>query len=88
MITSALPRSPTVIERTVGLDLAHRIGEATLVVHGPDGRPLPETVVTVEQRRHAFPFGNIGFDLVALSNDAALPNDFGGASEGLERLAE
>jgi GH35 family endo-1,4-beta-xylanase len=48
------------------LDLGHRIGEATLVVHGPDGRPLPETVVTIEQRRHAFPFGNIGFDLVDL----------------------
>jgi len=79
MITSALPRSPTVIERTVGLDLAHRIGEATLVVHGPDGRPLPETVVTVEQRRHAFPFGNIGFDLVDLVD---------GSVDDLKRRAE
>jgi GH35 family endo-1,4-beta-xylanase len=60
------------------LDLGHRIGEATLAVQGPDGRPLPETVVTVEQRRHAFPFGNIGFDLVDLVD---------GAVEDLERRA-
>src|SRR5215470_16305583 len=60
------------IERNIGLDLGHRIGEATLAVHGPDGRPLPETVVTVEQRRHAFPFGNIGFDLVELSGSEDL----------------
>jgi GH35 family endo-1,4-beta-xylanase len=50
------------------LDLGHRIGEATLAVHAPDGRPLPDTVVTVEQRRHAFPFGNIGFDLVGITD--------------------
>ena len=48
------------------MDLGHRIGEATLAVYGSDGRPLPETAVTVEQRRHAFPFGNIAFDLVDL----------------------
>jgi endo-1,4-beta-xylanase len=65
MISSAVLAA---IERTVGLNLGHRIGEATLAVHGPDGRPLPETVVTVEQRRHAFPFGNIGFDLVGISD--------------------
>jgi endo-1,4-beta-xylanase len=48
------------------VDLAHRIGEAALVVLGPDGLPLRDTVVTVEQRRHAFGFGNIAFDLVPL----------------------
>jgi GH35 family endo-1,4-beta-xylanase len=48
------------------MDLEHRNGEGTLTVLGPDGAPLPDTVVTVEQRRHAFAFGNIGFDLVDL----------------------
>ena len=46
------------------MDLAHRTGTVTLTVLGPDRQPLPETVVTVEQRRHAFGFGNIAFDLV------------------------
>jgi endo-1,4-beta-xylanase len=46
------------------VDLAHRTGTVTLTVLGPDRQPLPETVVTVEQRRHAFGFGNIAFDLV------------------------
>jgi GH35 family endo-1,4-beta-xylanase len=44
----------------------HRIGEVALTVLGPDGRPLADRVVTVEQRRHAFAFGNIGFDFVPL----------------------
>jgi endo-1,4-beta-xylanase len=46
------------------VDLAHRTGTVTLTVLGPDRQPLPETVVTVEQRRHAFGLGNIAFDLV------------------------
>jgi GH35 family endo-1,4-beta-xylanase len=46
--------------------LAHRVGEVVLTVLGPDGAPLVDTVVTVEQRRHAFAFGNIAFDLVRL----------------------
>ena len=44
----------------------HRIGEVTLTVRGPDGRPLEDRVVTVTQQRHAFSFGNIAFDLVGL----------------------
>jgi GH35 family endo-1,4-beta-xylanase len=46
--------------------LAHRRGETTLTVLAEDGRPLDGCVVTVQQRRHGFAFGNIGFDFVRL----------------------
>ncbi len=46
--------------------MRHRIGDVTLTVLGPDSMPAAGSVVTVEQRRHAFTFGNIGFDLVPL----------------------
>lgn len=48
------------------VDMQHRIGEVTLTVIGPDGQPITDSVVTVAQRRHAFAFGNIAFDLVDL----------------------
>ena len=48
--------------------MQHRTVETTLTVRGPDGRPLPGTPVVVEQQRHAFLFGCIGFDLVGLAN--------------------
>lgn len=75
------------------MTVSHRIVEATVTVLGPDGTPLADTEVTVEQTRHAFAFGNIGFDLVPLANgegDAEHPSreTFGGASpERLEQLA-
>ncbi|GAA4452612.1 endo-1,4-beta-xylanase [Phytohabitans houttuyneae] len=50
--------------------LEHRVGEVTLTVAGPDGRPLAERDVTVAQQRHAFAFGNIGFDFVDLVGGA------------------
>ena len=70
----------------------HRIGEVTLTVLGPDGRPLADRVVTVAQQRHAFAFGNIGFDFVGLVGgpppEAAGPV-FGGATNlDLDRLGE
>ncbi|WP_250442907.1 endo-1,4-beta-xylanase [Actinotalea sp. C106] len=72
--------------------LSHRTLRSTVTVLGPDGRPLPRTEVTVAQRRHAFGFGNIGFDLVDLANGGSAP---GGApaqdaarTEQLEHLAE
>ena len=34
--------------------MRHRIADATLTVLGPDGRPLADTEVVVEQTRHAF----------------------------------
>lgn len=46
--------------------LAHRLGEVALTVLGPEGDPLSDRIVTVEQRRHAFAFGNTGFDFVRL----------------------
>lgn len=62
-----------------------------MTVLGSDGMPLVDTDVTVEQARHAFAFGNIGFDFIPLANadaaqDASRPAVFGGASA--ERLAE
>ncbi|WP_324652294.1 endo-1,4-beta-xylanase [Georgenia sp. H159] len=61
----------------------HRTAEAELTVVGADGRPLVDTEVTVEQTRHRFAFGNIGFDLIPLANGetTARPDSpFGGAS--------
>jgi endo-1,4-beta-xylanase len=44
----------------------HRGGEVVVTLRGSDGRPLAETDVVVEQRSHAFGFGNIGFDFVRM----------------------
>ncbi len=44
--------------------LAHRRADAVVTVLGPDGRPLVHTDVLVAQERHAFLFGNIGFDFL------------------------
>jgi GH35 family endo-1,4-beta-xylanase len=52
----------------------HRIGEVTLTVVGPDGQPLRDRIITVEQQRHTFAFGNIGFDLLPLIGGAC-PDD-------------
>ena len=69
--------------------LAHRTARATVAVTDTAGRPLAHTEVRVTQRRHAFGFGNIGFDLVALANDVADASaDFDGAHGNLARLAE
>ena len=51
----------------------------------PTAHPLADADVVVAQERHAFLFGNIGFDFIALANaegDAAEPPAFGGASVG------
>lgn len=72
----------------------HRIGEVTLTVLGPDRRPLADRVVTVEQRRHAFAFGNIGFDFVQLVGgpepaEQDREQSFGGAADvDLDQFAE
>jgi len=63
--------------------MAHRITEATVTVLGADGRPLPGVEVIVAQRRHAFGFGNIGFDFIPLANQEP-PRD----GENLEHLAD
>lgn len=55
--------------------LTHRLGEAVLTLTGPDGSPLADTQVTIEQTRHAFGFGNIGFDLIDLANGVPSAGD-------------
>src|ERR1043165_9908394 len=64
----------------------HRVGEVRLTVLGPDRRPLADRDVTVEQRRHAFAFGNIGFDFVSLIGgpepaEEGREQSFGGAAD-------
>ncbi|PZE83290.1 endo-1,4-beta-xylanase [Curtobacterium sp. MCBD17_032] len=49
-------------------DTAHRTGEAVVSVTDADGAPVPGAEVVVEQQRHAFGFGNIGFDFVGLAD--------------------
>jgi len=46
-----------------------RTASTSLLLLDATGAPLADTEVTVEQTRHAFGFGNIGFDLIALAND-------------------
>jgi GH35 family endo-1,4-beta-xylanase len=73
---------------------AHRRGTVNVTVLGPDGHPIAGRVVTVAQQRHAFAFGNIGFDFVRLvggpdSSEAEGVEGFGGSSGiGLDALGE
>jgi GH35 family endo-1,4-beta-xylanase len=69
-------------------DFEHRIGETIVTVLGADGQPLADRDVTVAQTRHAFSFGNIGFDFVRLiggpdDEESAGVEGFGG-STGLD----
>ena len=76
---------------TAAPELEHRRGEVRLTVRGRDGALLTDTDVTIAQTRHAFAFGNIGFDFVPLANGqsgAAATSAFGGASSSLDHLAE
>lgn len=47
---------------------AHRRASAVVTVTGPDGAPLADADVVVEQTNHAFKFGNIGFELIDFIN--------------------
>ncbi len=47
---------------------AHRLCEAVVTVTDAAGIPMPGLEVVVAQRRHAFAFGNIGFDFIGLAN--------------------
>lgn len=53
----------------------HRLGQATLTVRDHRGAPVAGRETIVEQTRHAFGFGNIGFDLVPLANDEPVGPD-------------
>ena len=61
---------------------AHRRGAATVRLTTAGGAPVANAEVTVEQVRHAFGFGNIGFDLISLANGDTdeRASVFGGAS--------
>lgn len=59
---------------------AHRVGDVTVTVREGDGTPLTDRPVTVEQRRHTFSFGNIGFDFVPAIGGAGDATAFGGGS--------
>lgn len=62
---------------------AHRVVRSELTLRGPDGQALVGREVTVRQTRHAFLFGNIGFDFVPVANDEdddAPRAAFGGAT--------
>jgi len=59
---------PTVAVAAADTRFAHRLGRARLTVLGPDRVPRRDATVTVEQVRHAFGFGNIGFELIPLAN--------------------
>ena len=65
--------------------MRHRTVETTLEVRGPDGQPLRDATVVVEQRSHEFLFGCIGFELVGLANGEAGP-DGSAADEALAEL--
>ncbi|WP_322921707.1 endo-1,4-beta-xylanase [Nocardioides renjunii] len=72
-------QSPRDVDSHSPLD--HRVLRADVTVRRSDGTPLAGTDVVVEQQRHAFAFGNIGFDFVGLANGetTAAGNVFGGA---------
>lgn len=73
------------------MSVDHRRVTAQVTVLDAVGNPVRDADVTVEQQRHDFTFGNIGFDFIPLANgeteqdDAAEPV-FGGA--GLAGLPE
>jgi endo-1,4-beta-xylanase len=64
------------------LDLRQRSGKVSVTVLDAGGRLLADREVIVEQRAHAFAFGNIGFDFIPVANDETdpPPSAFGGAA--------
>ncbi|MER7796852.1 endo-1,4-beta-xylanase [Microbacterium sp. NPDC096154] len=53
------------------MNLSHRTAARDLTLTAPTGEPLAHRDVVVEQVRHAFGFGNIGFELVPHANGEA-----------------
>ncbi|HEX6198613.1 MAG TPA: endo-1,4-beta-xylanase [Jiangellaceae bacterium] len=56
--------TPPAAGRTPHPGLAHRRAAAVVTVVGPDGSPVAGTDIVVEQTKHRFLFGCIGFDLI------------------------
>ena len=88
------PRPATGPSAVVGPTTPSRAVTSTVTVTGPDGAPLAGVEVTVAQTRHAYGFGNIGFDFIPLANgetarpDAAGPGFDSARVESLEHLAD
>jgi GH35 family endo-1,4-beta-xylanase len=72
------------VRALVDPSVAHRLGHLTLTLLDGRGEPLADRAVTVEQTRHAFGFGNIGFSLLGLANDELAGESLAGA----QRLAQ
>lgn len=51
------------------VQVGHRFGDVVATVLDVHGQPLSDQEVIVEQRAHAFSFGNIGFDFIPLANE-------------------
>lgn len=56
-------------------DLSPRFRDVSLRILDADGAPVAPASVVVEQTRHAFGFGNIGFDFVDLLGGAPTASD-------------
>ncbi len=79
----------------IAISPSHRSHSVHVSLRRPDGTPVTDRQVRVRQVRHAFAFGNIGFDFVDLAAaeagiaGAEGPHVFGGADrESAERLVE
>jgi GH35 family endo-1,4-beta-xylanase len=57
------------------MPVGHRTCDATLTLTDAGGVPLAHNDVIVEQTRHAFGFGNIGFDFIDLANGEGASGD-------------
>jgi GH35 family endo-1,4-beta-xylanase len=64
--------------------MPHRLSEVVVTVADEAGSPLADTEVVVRQRRHAFAFGNIGFDFIPLANGSGTTADAALAERWLE----
>jgi endo-1,4-beta-xylanase len=77
--------------RQVDSRFAHRTTSTTVTIVDAAGAPLAGREVTVEQTRHAFGFGNTGFDFVGLANgetDADAESALGGAKPAAAAILE
>ncbi len=64
--------------------MPHRLGEVVVTLADEAGSPLADAEVVVRQRRHAFAFGNIGFDFIPLANGSGTTADAALAERWLE----
>jgi endo-1,4-beta-xylanase len=80
----ALTAAGATVRSVADQTIAHRLGHATLTLRDHRGEPVAGREVAVAQTRHAFGFGNIGFDLLPVANGESTGAD----RERDERLAK